>query len=151
MPIKDGFVHVDDKVWLALQMPPEPQSSPSTPDDCGEFIGEAMPPCILNIVHKARDHINLTQTERFAAVAFLNGVGLDMDEIGHLFSRQPDFDSRITDYQIDHIIANGYKCPSCETMRFNGHCERDRICGGVRHPINCYKRLKRKMGYSRGT
>jgi len=62
---------------------------------------------------------------RFAFVAFLASQGRSEKEIMEIFRqlRPIDFNERMTEYQIRHIIENRYFPPSCVTLRDLGYCK----------------------------
>jgi DNA primase large subunit len=68
------------------------------------------------------------------------------DQIIRTFYTSPDFDNKMTEYQVRHITGDGmgkkYSCPECSTMRTNGVCvDQDAMCrsGNIRHPLNYYR------------
>jgi len=67
---------------------------------------------------------NPTHFGRFAFVAFLAAQGRSEEDIMEIFRnlRPIDFNERMTEYQIRHIIENGYYPPSCMTLRDLGYC-----------------------------
>ncbi len=69
---------------------------------------------------------------RFAFVTFLAAQGRNEKEIMEIFRklRPIDFDERMTEYQIRHIIENGYYPPSCVTLKDMGYCRDNCIFRG---------------------
>jgi len=61
---------------------------------------------------------------RFAFVAFLAAQGRSEEDIMEIFRnlRPIDFNERMTEYQIRHIVENAYHPPSCTTLRDMGYC-----------------------------
>lgn len=109
---------------------------------------ECFPPCIKEIILKTDKGINLSHHERFALTTFLNEIGEDKDNIIKLFKNMPDFDLKMTEYQVNNIIGEGsgtsYRCPSCSTMRIYGICTKSikrtyKDCGNVFNPVKKYK------------
>ena len=103
------------------------------------------PPCITAILSNLRDGVNVPHTARFAVTAFLQNLGLTVDEIIEIYKNSPDFDEERTRYQVVHISGESgstkYTAPSCGTMRTYGNCvDSDDICEKISHPLSYYKR-----------
>jgi len=81
----------------------------------GEF-----PQCIQKLVDRLKDGENLNHTSRWALAVFMLNAGYAVEEIAKLYTYAPDFDERITIYQIEHAKKKGYKMPTCEWMRTYG-------------------------------
>lgn len=94
------------------------------------------PPCICALMQKMKDGVGLTHSGRFALVSFLHRVGVDVEEIKKIFAVVPGYNQDMTEYQIGHILNNGYTPPSCLTMLTHNLCVgKDVICERVAHPI----------------
>lgn len=81
------------------------------------------PNCISNAIFQINNGINISHSMRFALVTFLYLIGMKTENIIRIFSSSPDFSIEQVKYQINHIISNSYKCPSCSTMKTYGNCE----------------------------
>jgi DNA primase large subunit len=83
-------------------------------------------PCVRRLLLKLGSGGNLSQFERFAIVTFLLEEGWEVEAIADLFRRSPDYDERITKYQVAHIsgthAARRYRPPGCRKMRAHGLC-----------------------------
>lgn len=114
----------------------------------GEFSLDFMPPCMMDLLTKIQEGINVPHTGRFALTAFLSHVGLDTDEILNLFRASSDFKESIASYQVHHITGDisgtRYTPPSCSTMVTYGNCLRDKRCQGVGSPRYFYIRQQRQ-------
>lgn len=109
---------------------------------------DCFPSCIRDIIVKTENGINLSHHERFTLTTFLHEIGVKKDDIIQLFRNMPDFDLKMTEYQVDNILGEGsgtsYRCPSCSTMRTYGICTKSvkeihRDCGNVFNPVKRYK------------
>ena len=69
-----------------------------------------------------------------------------------MYSQRGDFDPRIARYQVEHIAGlkgsrTRYSVPRCSTMQTHGLCiENGRLCGGVRSPMEYYRRMAAAKG-----
>jgi len=113
------------------------------------IVTEAFPPCIKKIYNAMLKGENLSHHERFAIATFLLALGADTEYLVDLFRNLPDFNEKITRYQIEHLAGKRgsgrrYSPYNCENMRSRGLCVAD--CG-VTHPLTFYyrelKRLKK--------
>lgn len=145
MPLKDGFVEISEQAMISLQTEVRCTEPIPLPESYGEVVRGAFPPCIKNIIHQASHGINLEHMERFTLATFLYHIGTEYKLIEELFTRQPDYNYDTTRYQLQNIADMKYRCPACDTMSTMGYCHRDVSCGSVRHPLNCYKRLKDRI------
>jgi len=111
----------------------------------GIIIEDAFPPCIADIYAAARRGEHLSHHQRFALATFLLEIGAEVDYIVDIFKSMPDFNEKITRYQVEHLAGmrgsgKKYKTYSCEKMRSLGLCKGD--CK-TRSPIQAYqKKLK---------
>lgn len=122
--------------------------------ELGEFEINALPPCIKDILGKIENGVNIPHLARFTLVTFLNQIGMSKDEIMQLFTKAPDFDEKLTEYQVSHIIGERsgkeYSTPKCKTMESYGLCVKyevnDRLClqNFLTHPVLYYKIKKKK-------
>ena len=118
-----------------------------------------LPPCVASLLEALRRGENLPHSARFALAAFMCSYLLAMGkpveeavaEIAEMFKTAPDYDEKITRYQVEHICGlrggmKRYTPPSCEWMRTNDLCVAN--CG-VTHPMQ-YVYKKRKVVKKRG-
>ncbi len=114
----------------------------------GEFSLDYMPPCMLDLLTKTQQGVNVPHMGRFALTAFLSHVGLDADDILQLFRASSDFKESIASYQVRHILGDisgtRYTPPSCSTMQTYGICLKDRSCERVGSPRYYYFRKQRR-------
>lgn len=86
------------------------------------------PPCIKEILEILIKGENLSHHQRFALATFLINIGVPQDVIVDLFRRSPDFNEKITRYQIEHLAGlrgsrKRYLTYSCNTMKALGMCK----------------------------
>ncbi len=114
----------------------------------GYVVEEAFPPCMQDILERARRGEHLSHHERFAMATFLLNLGVDVDRVVDVFRNMPDFNEKIARYQVEHLAGlrgsgKRYRTYSCEKMRALGICKGD--CG-TRNPIQAYyANLKRLL------
>jgi len=93
-----------------------------------KFEGGAIAPCIQKIVSSLEAHQNAPHTARWVLAVYMLNRGVSEDDIVKLYIPAPDFNERITRYQIQHAKKRGYKMPSTDAMRTYGlaceECER---------------------------
>jgi len=95
------------------------------------------PPCMVAILEALKRGENLPHTARFAITTYLLKRGWDVEQIVDLFRNAPDFNEKITRYQVQHIAGRAggrkeYAVPSCKTMREWGLCITN--CG-IKNPL----------------
>ncbi len=104
------------------------------------------PPCMAGLWDALRRGENLPHTARFALASFLLAVGWDVDRVVDAFRAVPDFDEKVTRYQVQHIAGQAggrkrYSVPNCQTLNGWGLCPGP--CG-VRHPLQYMRRYARQ-------
>lgn len=98
------------------------------------------PPCIkhaLDILHKGE---NLPHSGRFMLATYLLNKGQTIEEIAPLFKNAPDYNEKITLYQLKHLAGNfgsgtKYACPSCEKLKSENLCFATSECAGIINPL----------------
>ncbi len=91
------------------------------------------PPCIVYLLEEVKKHHNLPHQARFFLAVYLIEAGIKDEQIMSIFSNLPDFNEKISRYQIEHARKHGYTVPSCSTVMSYGLCRAD--CR-IRNPIN---------------
>lgn len=115
-----------------------------TLSEFGTIDESAYPPCIQALIAGAAAGVNLTHSGRFSLVAFLHNIGMSSEQIEGIFSRSPDYNQDMTEYQVNHIFTNEYTSPSCATMLTHGVCvNKDKLCEKSVHPLNYYRSKKK--------
>jgi len=118
----------------------------------GDVDEAGFPPCIRALYDAAGEGRQISHSGRFALTTFLHTIGVEMTGIISLFSGGSGFDLDMTSYQVNHIVSQGdegYTTPSCATMRTHGICVgKNKSCELVNHPLNYYRRKKKKSSKS---
>jgi DNA primase large subunit len=94
-------------------------------------LGEK-PPCIVKLLENLAKGENLPHSARLALTVYLLKAGMPENDIVKLFATSPDYDERVTRYQVDYIRRKGYSMPACRLMDSNGLCV---YRCGVRSPL----------------
>ena len=110
------------------------------------------PPCIKEYLVEMRDGVNLPHMARFTLTSFLHKIGMKNEDIMALFRTAPDFNERLTEYQVNHVTGQSsgteYSPPKCEVLRSNHLCYwgEDKLCHQewLRHPLQYYMIKNRK-------
>lgn len=116
-----------------------------------ETIVDAFPPCIRKLYNDALSGRHLSHIGRFSLASFLVNSGMSLEEIVNSFRAIPDFDERLTRYQVEHIAGGRgsrekYTPPTCDTLRTHRVCQNmDDICGRIRSPATYYRRKIEEM------
>jgi DNA primase large subunit len=110
------------------------------------FSGD-YPPCIKHAIEVLDKGENLPHSGRFLLATYLLARGQTIDQIAPLFKNAPDYNERVTRYQLEHISgASGkgtkYQCPSCDKLRSENLCFATPECDGIINPIQFGKRRK---------
>lgn len=112
--------------------------------------GGRFPPCMRVLLESLKNGENLSHMERFALTTFLINIGYEIDDIIELFRRVPDFNEKITRYQVEHLAGlrgskKRYLPPSCRTMKTFNLCPGgDDLCRKIRNPLSYYKLSSRR-------
>ena len=106
---------------------------------------EFFPPCMRELMERARQGDNLSHHERFALATFLLNLGAEIDDVVQVFRNMPDFDEKRTRYQVEHLAGlrgsmKKYKVYGCEKMRTLGLCRGE--CK-TRSPVQAYLKTLR--------
>jgi DNA primase large subunit len=106
------------------------------------------PPCIKHAIEVMSKGENLPHSGRVMLATYMLAVGKSVDEIILLFQNAPDFNEKITRYQVEHLagIKGGhtkYSVPSCEKIRNNNLCFATAECEGIFNPIKFGRKLIR--------
>lgn len=110
----------------------------------GNIKADAFPPCISEMYAKILSGANLNHTERFTLAAFLVSVGMGVEQVIAVFKNAPNFNEKITRYQIERIAGSGnktnYAPASCAKMKSYKLCIRNgELCGNIKHPMQFYR------------
>jgi DNA primase large subunit len=129
------------------QLRPVEETVEKSSESPQQVVNEAFPPCIKVLVDMLKRNENLSHHQRFALATFLINVGVDIEEIVNLFRYAPDFNERMTRYQLEHLAGlrgskRKYLTYSCDKMKSLGICVAN--CG-VKSPLTYYKKMVKKF------
>jgi DNA primase large subunit len=105
------------------------------------------PPCIQHIYDQIKNGENLSHPARVLLGTFLIYSNKSMEEMLELFKRLPDFNEKITRYQLEHLAGKRgntkqYFVPSCEKIKLNNLCFETEVCKGISNPAQLLFRKK---------
>ena len=108
-------------------------------------VSTEYPPCIKHAIDVLENGENLSHSGRFMLATFLLGRGQPIDKIALLFKNAPDYNEKITRYQINQIAGETggntkYSCPSCEKIKSNDLCFAIPECDNIINPIQFGKK-----------
>ncbi len=115
------------------------------------------PPCVKEILKKAKEGQNLVHYERLFIVWFLLALEYPIEKIVDIFSTMPDFDREKTTYQVKFAEKKKYVPYQCSTLKTYNLCiaakYKDELCAKgyfskkhdeerkIKHPLS-YVRIK---------
>ncbi len=105
------------------------------------------PPCIKHAIEELEKGENLPHSGRFMLGTFLLSKGHSVEQIAPLFKNAPDYNERVTLYQLNHLAgASGsgtkYICPSCEKLKTQDLCFAIPECDNIINPLQFGKKRK---------
>ena len=111
-------------------------------------VSSDYPPCVKHAIEVLEKGENLPHSGRFLLATYLLARGQTTDQIAPLFKNAPDYNERITRYQLEHISGSSgrgtkYQCPSCEKLRSESLCFAIPECDGIINPIQFGKKRGR--------
>ena len=111
------------------------------------YIVTEYPPCVKNAYDLLKNGENLPHSARFMLATYMLAIGKSVQEIVTLFSTAPDYNEKITKYQVEHLAGEKgshtkYSVPSCSKLSNEGLCYANSKCSGIMNPIQ-YGRIKK--------
>lgn len=103
-------------------------------------VSTVYPPCIKHALHVLDDGENLSHFGRLMLATFLLGKKKSVNEIVTLFKKAPDYNEKITLYQIQHLAGisgskTKYNCPSCKKIKIHNLCFATSECNNIVNPF----------------
>lgn len=89
------------------------------------FREDDNPLCIERLLEQVKEHQNLNHQARLVLATYLLAKNVPLVKIQSIFSNLPDYEDRVTKYQLEHISSRRYSVPSCATMLSYGLCIAD--------------------------
>jgi DNA primase large subunit len=110
------------------------------------------PPCIKHALELMDKSENLPHSARLMLATYMLAIGKSVDDIVVLFHNAPDYNEKITRYQIEHLAGfrgshTKYSVPSCEKLRIENLCFATKDCNGILNPIQFGRNLNLKKNY----
>lgn len=108
-------------------------------------VSSDYPPCIKHAIEVLDRGENLPHSGRFMLATYLLSKGQTVDQITPLFKNAPDYNERVTRYQLEHIAGSSgkstkYSCPSCDKLKSENLCFEIPECNGIINPIQFGKK-----------
>jgi DNA primase large subunit len=105
------------------------------------------PPCIKHAIDILEKGENLPHSGRFMLATFLLSKGQSIQQIAPLFRNAPDYNPRVTLYQLNHLAGTSgsgtkYSCPSCEKLKTQSLCFATSECDNIINPLQFGKKRK---------
>jgi hypothetical protein len=89
-------------------------------------------PCLKEVIERGLAGINLRHEERLIFL-YIAKWFLDDNQLQNFYSSQPDYDSRFTQYMIDHNRSRGYMPVNCLSIINDRVC----TCGTSEQDVGC--------------
>ncbi len=98
------------------------------------------PPCIKKALELLNKSENLPHSARFMLATYMLSSGKSVDEVVLLFQNAPDFNEKITRYQVEHLAGKKgsqtkYSVPACSKLVNENLCYATIDCRGITNPI----------------
>ena len=105
------------------------------------------PPCIKHAIDVLEKGENLPHSGRFMLATFLLAKGQSVEQIAPLFKNAPDYNQRVTLYQLNHLAGTSrnqeqYVCPSCDKLKTQNLCFAIPECDNIINPLQFGRKRK---------
>lgn len=106
------------------------------------------PPCVKHALEIMNKGENLPHSARVMLATYMLAIGRPIDEIIAMFQNAPDFNEKITRYQVEHLAGlKGsrikYSVPSCEKLLNENLCFAIDQCAGIFSPLQFGRKRER--------
>jgi DNA primase large subunit len=103
------------------------------------------PPCIKHALEVMNKGENLPHSARLMLATYMLAIGKSIEEIIALFQNAPDYNERVTRYQVEHLAGlrgsgTKYSVPSCQKLLTQNLCFATEECNGIRNPVQFGRR-----------
>jgi DNA primase large subunit len=107
------------------------------------------PPCIKHAVDLMAKGENLPHSARVMLATYMLAIGKPIDEIVEMFRNAPDFNAKVTRYQVEHLAGmkgsrTKYSVPSCEKLLNENLCFATDQCAGILNPVQFGMKRERR-------
>jgi DNA primase large subunit len=108
------------------------------------------PPCVKHAIEVMAKGDNLPHSARVMLGTYMLAIGKPIDEIVGMFENAPDFNEKITRYQVEHLAGlkgsrTKYSVPSCEKLLNENLCFATEQCTGIFNPLQFGRKRERKQ------
>jgi DNA primase large subunit len=105
------------------------------------------PPCIKHALEVMNRGDNLPHSARVMLATYMLAIGKSIDEIVLMYENAPDFNEKITRYQVEHLAGmkgshTKYSVPSCDKLRNENLCFAIAECHGLINPVQFGRKEK---------
>ena len=105
------------------------------------------PPCVKHALEVMGKGENLPHSARVMLATYMLAIGKPVDEIVMMYENAPDFNEKITRYQVEHLAGmkgsrTKYSVPSCDKLRNENLCFATTDCDGIINPIQFGRKRK---------
>ena len=105
------------------------------------------PPCVKHALEVMGKGENLSHSARVMLATYMLAIGKPVDEIVTMYENAPDFNEKITRYQVEHLAGmkgsrTKYSVPSCDKLRNENLCFATAECDGIINPIQFGRKRK---------
>ncbi len=99
-----------------------------------------LPPCIKKALELLNNNENLPHSARFMLATYMLSIGKNVDEVILLFQNAPDYNEKITRYQVEHLAGKKgsqikYSVPTCSKLANENLCYATNDCKGITNPL----------------
>jgi DNA primase large subunit len=107
------------------------------------------PPCIKHALEVMNRGDNLPHSARVMLATYMLAIGKPLDEIVLIFENAPDFNEKVTRYQVEHLAGmkgshTKYSVPSCDKLRNENLCFATAECDGLINPVQFGRKNKKQ-------
>src|ERR687893_472321 len=105
------------------------------------------PPCVKHALEVMNRGDNLPHSARVMLATYMLAIGKSIDEIVLMYENAPDFNEKITRYQVEHLAGmkgghTKYSVPSCDKLRNENLCFATAECHGLINPVQFGRKKK---------
>lgn len=113
------------------KLAPSAKTSPHSSD---------LPPCIKKALELLNNNENLPHSARFMLATYMLYIGKSVDDVVLLFQKAPDYNEKITRYQVEHLAGKKgsqtkYSVPTCSKLANENLCYATIDCKGITNPV----------------
>ena len=100
-----------------------------------KYVDGKYPPCIIHAMRELEDGQNLSHPGRFMLGTYFLARGMYIDDIAEMFVNAPDYNERVTKYQLAQLQTAKYQCGSCDKLDQQQLCYATKECEKISHPL----------------